>query len=196
MDWFGVAMLWLGAAILAVKSADVRLMPGAPDLFASDWWSYVPLLLITAAGVIMLVRAVKPDTTFDGPVADTAPQQQAPERLGGGVHALQQHFQKEELRVWDLALRGDHVIRNKVFADCVFYGPVAITFQGCHLGECTFPEPALSLIEVDPDRLVMGVYFFVDCRFDRCLFRQTAIVGPAQVLAPLRALQPGHPQVG
>ena len=30
MDWFGVVSLWLGAAILAIKSADLRAVPGSP----------------------------------------------------------------------------------------------------------------------------------------------------------------------
>lgn len=47
LDWFGIASLWLGAALMAIKAAGLPLMQGAPIWLAANWWNYVPLLLLT-----------------------------------------------------------------------------------------------------------------------------------------------------
>jgi hypothetical protein len=70
LDWLGVAGLWLGALLLAIKSANVPLMTGAPTFLAAGFWNYVPLALITIALAIFLFRQVRPEA-----LTQTAPQQ-------------------------------------------------------------------------------------------------------------------------
>ena len=60
MDWLAVACLWLGAAILAIKGADLKAMPGAPVLITTELWRYAPILLVTLAAIITAARAFSP----------------------------------------------------------------------------------------------------------------------------------------
>lgn len=52
MDWMGVAGLWLGTAILAIRSGDLALIEGAPEFLASRAWGYVPFTLVSLSAVI------------------------------------------------------------------------------------------------------------------------------------------------
>lgn len=55
-DWFSVATLWLGAAIMAIRAGDLPLVRGAPTVLTSSFWSYVPFGLISLYGLIALVK--------------------------------------------------------------------------------------------------------------------------------------------
>ena len=47
LDWLGVVSLWVGAVVLASKSAEAPLMSGAPSWLAAPWWNYVPVVLVS-----------------------------------------------------------------------------------------------------------------------------------------------------
>jgi hypothetical protein len=99
-------------------------------------------------------------------------------------------FQNEELRVWDLPVRGDHVIRGKVFLDCIFYGPALIVLlNDTHIDGLTIDSTNVDdiLVEVPINKLVVGAYGLENCRIERCAFRQIGIIGTARDLAMVRA---------
>lgn len=58
MDWFGIATLWLGAAILALKSGGLALPKGAPAWLASPSWAVIPVVLIGVSAILFAGRAV------------------------------------------------------------------------------------------------------------------------------------------
>jgi hypothetical protein len=55
-DWFTVATLWLGAAIMAIRTGDIPLIEGMPAFFASALWGYVPFVLVSLYGIVALWR--------------------------------------------------------------------------------------------------------------------------------------------
>lgn len=57
MDWLGVAGLWLGTGIMALKAGELDLPAGAPDWLASQWWAIIPLPLVTVSILILGIRA-------------------------------------------------------------------------------------------------------------------------------------------
>jgi hypothetical protein len=65
LDWLGIASLWLGAFILALKSASFELITGAPSWLAAEWWNLVPLLLIS----VYLLLALRKITSAQKVVA-------------------------------------------------------------------------------------------------------------------------------
>jgi hypothetical protein len=114
----------------------------------------------------------------------------SPQILGGGSAATRKLFQNEELRIWDLVPRGEHVIREKSFVDCVFYGPVVIAFlNNIYANGLSFDTDDIekNLIEIKPDRWVVGAYGFENCRLERCALKQVGILGTAEQLALVRA---------
>lgn len=60
LDWFGIAALWFGAALMAIKSAGFALTQGAPAWLAANWWNYVPLFLLSIYFGIAIYRALRP----------------------------------------------------------------------------------------------------------------------------------------
>lgn len=60
LDWLGIASLWIGALILAIKTGDVPLIEGAPGFLASSAWGYVPFALVSMSGALFLYRALAP----------------------------------------------------------------------------------------------------------------------------------------
>ena len=56
-DWFAVATLWLGAAIMAIKAGDLPLIHGMPSFFTSSIWDYLPFALVSLYGVVAFSKA-------------------------------------------------------------------------------------------------------------------------------------------
>ena len=59
MDWLGVISLWLGAAVIALKSGELPLPSWAPTWLASPWWAIAPLVLVSASVALFIARASK-----------------------------------------------------------------------------------------------------------------------------------------
>lgn len=64
-----MAGLWIGAVTLAIKSAGLKPLPGAPAFLSSDLWAYVPVTLVTLAAAVMLWRAIWPSHRSNPPEA-------------------------------------------------------------------------------------------------------------------------------
>ena len=60
LDWLGVICLWIGAAVLAFKSAEAPLPRAAPPVLASGIWNYVPVILVSVALLIFIYRQIVP----------------------------------------------------------------------------------------------------------------------------------------
>ena len=60
LDWLGIIGLWIGAIVLAFKSAGAPLMSGAPKWLAANWWNYVPLALVTFYLILAIYRQFHP----------------------------------------------------------------------------------------------------------------------------------------
>lgn len=60
LDWLAVVSAWVGSIVLAFKSWNAPLMPGAPDILASNFWNFVPAGLITLALVLFIYRQARP----------------------------------------------------------------------------------------------------------------------------------------
>jgi len=58
-DWFTIFCLWIGAAVFAINQARLPLMSGAPAFLASGVWNFVPLVLLTLALGVFIVRALR-----------------------------------------------------------------------------------------------------------------------------------------
>jgi len=59
LDWLAVVSLWLGAALFAIRSANLQAMKGAPSIVTSELWNYAPLALLSVALVLMAWRAIR-----------------------------------------------------------------------------------------------------------------------------------------
>lgn len=66
LDWLGVASLWLGAIIMAIKAGGLPLIQGAPAWLASIWWNYIPIILVTLYVSVALYRALRPVPELNG----------------------------------------------------------------------------------------------------------------------------------
>lgn len=56
LDWLGIFGLWLGAALFAIKSANLPLAPGAPIFLTSQVFALAPFWLLTASALILIYR--------------------------------------------------------------------------------------------------------------------------------------------
>lgn len=83
-------------------------------------WIAIGAIAFMATVIVLLVRF--DSRTRIAAVEGAGPQapQPVPAALGGGSAAMRKLFQNDELRVWELAPRGEHVIKGKTFVDCVF----------------------------------------------------------------------------
>ena len=80
LDWLGIASLWIGVVIAAIKAGGLPLMNGAPSFFAAQWWNYLPVVLVSIYILIALYRLRSPNrsiTTY-APVAQPVPKQDQP----------------------------------------------------------------------------------------------------------------------
>ena len=59
-DWLALVCTWVGSVVLALRAAGAPLLPGMPALLAANFWSFVPVTLISIAGVIYLYRLFRP----------------------------------------------------------------------------------------------------------------------------------------
>lgn len=97
-------------------------------------------------------------------------------------------FQHEELRVWDLASKGTADIEGRTFVECVFYGPVMVAFSRCDLLHCLFANEVESILfPAAEGRMIVGIYGFRRCRFERCKFVDVGVLGTEDDLEHMRA---------
>lgn len=74
MDWLGVAGLWLGTGIMALKAGELPLPTGAPAWLTSQWWAIAPFPLVTLSIAWLAIRALrKRQPTFYDEVQSAAP---------------------------------------------------------------------------------------------------------------------------
>ncbi|MCA1654691.1 MAG: hypothetical protein ABR588_00350 [Sphingomicrobium sp.] len=79
LDWLGVVGLWIGAIVLAFKSAGAPLLPGAPVIFAATFWNFMPVVLVSFALLIFIYRQLRPPVpTLPALRALVAPRQAPP----------------------------------------------------------------------------------------------------------------------
>ena len=96
----------------------------------------------------------------------------------------------EEFYLWELlAPNGRPLVENRQFTDCRIKGPGIVTFVSSvelvnnDLGEGAF-ESVLYLGVPNAPR--QGLVGFVNCKFERCRFRQVGYYGDKAMLAKLR----------
>ena len=87
---------------------------------------------------------------------------------------------------------GIHVIKDKVFEECLFEGPGLIlagqgnVFDGCNLGVTADPT-SLLMRPVGPK--VIGAVAFENCTFTRCRFAMISFTGHEQFMAEFETMQ-------
>ena len=59
-DWLAFACTWIGSIVLVSRSASAPLLPGMPDFLAANFWNYVPVVLVSIAGAIFVLRHFRP----------------------------------------------------------------------------------------------------------------------------------------
>lgn len=87
---------------------------------------------------------------------------------------------------------GIHVIKDKVFEECLFEGPGVIlaadgnVFEACNLGVAADPT-SLLMRPVGPK--VIGAVAFENCRFVRCRFAMISFTGHEQFMDEFKTIQ-------
>src|SRR3990167_4673576 len=152
-------------------------------------WIAIGAIAFMATVVALLVRFDRRLTISAVSASGNSPSQIVPATLSGGSASTRKLFQNDELSVWDLTPRGEHIIRGKTFVDCVFYGPAVVAFlNDVHVDGLEFDTDDLekNLIEIQRDRWIVGVYGFQDCRIERCSFKKIGIAGDKERLDMIR----------
>lgn len=62
-DWVAVVCMWIGAVVLAIRSAGAPLLPGMPHALAANFWNFVPAVLLSIAMAIFIYRHLRPPGT-------------------------------------------------------------------------------------------------------------------------------------
>ena len=62
LDWLGIASLWVGAIIMAVKGGGLTLIKGVPVWLSSQYLSYIPLFFVSFYAFIGIYRYFYPAT--------------------------------------------------------------------------------------------------------------------------------------
>lgn len=129
LDWLGVASLWLGALLLAIKSADIPLMTGMPSLLTSGVWNFIPLALITFALAAFLYRQFKPESVVIDDT-DKAEVDHDPNWIDKLEVVAGRNFRNEEV-----AIDGKRFVNCEFHSVTLVYNGGAISFEGCTFGQ-------------------------------------------------------------
>jgi hypothetical protein len=70
MDRLALAGLWIASAVLAIKTGDLPLMAGAPRFFSSLIWGYVPFVLVSISGIILVFKPAAKPPEADPPLPE------------------------------------------------------------------------------------------------------------------------------
>lgn len=108
------------------------------------------------------------------------------------------------LNIWlpavavEAARRGEAMIENKVFRDCVIEGPAvllpigACNFEGCNMGDASGDIRNLLLQPLGPQK-VTGTVAFKDCQFINCQFLRVGFTGTPEFLEQVQQVLTGGP---
>lgn len=94
-----------------------------------------------------------------------------------------------KIRVVDLGV-GNPIVSNKVFKDCLFYGPGIISIHTNCTGTIAIQlhddiTVDNTLIETTNERIV-GVVIFDNCVFNNCHIRDIGIIGSTEMITELK----------
>ena len=151
----------------------------------APWWLYVlggigAALLLTAWVMLLKRTRAEPKTITAGRnIEQPAPQT---------INPLETYFSKKIIRVVDLVV-GAYRIEDKIFEDCVLYGPGIVGFVGAYgtVEECTLQgDPKDIFIEAE-NRRIQGAIGFSRCVFRRCRFIGLGIVGAPALIQEFMA---------
>lgn len=121
------------------------------------------------------------------PPGEPVPKESNPARI---TNSMRSYFREEEVPIASLLGRDDPVIQDKVFTDCLIYGPAVTHFQACQITHSAMQVAASGNIDAHfmlaPQDYLVGPVLFLRCKFDRCKFRNISIVGTAQYIAVMR----------
>jgi len=177
-----VGAAWMGWGF--VSSAHDLYTAGIPE-FA---WNLIGLAILLVGFVVGLYTVSSRQGL--GPIHVSSAPQDSVVSLPRPAAAARKVFQNEELRPWDLTTAGGAVISEKVFIDCILYGPAMVTFlDGNHLDGIIFEgDPEAFLLELpEGHAVVIGVYGFRRCRFERCRFVGIGAIGNQDMISAFRA---------
>lgn len=93
--------------------------------------------------------------------------------------------------VLEAARRGESVIKDKVFRDCVIEGPAVLlplgscNFDGCNMGDAQGDIRNLLLQPMGPQK-VTGTVAFQNCQFINCQFIRVGFTGTPDFLASVQ----------
>lgn len=91
----------------------------------------------------------------------------------------------ETIRLCDFVVAGEKpIIEGKTFEECTLLGPAMVYLFGVStVHNCSFDGGMDSLfIEVEADRVVIGVIGLKDCVFRKCRFRGIGVIGPSDLI--------------
>lgn len=109
-----------------------------------------------------------------------------------------------KLNIWlpamvlEAARRGEAVIKDKVFRDCMIEGPAVLlplgscNFDGCNMGDAQGDIRNLLLQPMGPQK-VTGTVAFQNCQFINCQFVRVGFTGTPDFLAQVQQVLTGAP---
>ena len=174
-------------AFLGATTADddlrnliARLPRWAEWLFSTPWWVPTALAILLTFFLIWLSwprESEKPIVTIASHNSENS-ENSSTSDVKNTYTATRKLFQNERLRPWDLNSGGSHLIRDKIFIDCVIEGPAVIGFiSNIHMDNIILETENIdhNIIIIENDRLVVGIYGFQGCRFEGCTFIKIGI---------------------
>lgn len=109
-----------------------------------------------------------------------------------------------KLSIWlpalavEAARRGESMIADKIFRDCVIEGPAVLLpigncgFEGCNMGDAQGDIRNLLLQPMGPQK-VTGTVAFQNCQFINCQFIRVGFTGAPDFLDQVQQVLTGGP---
>lgn len=102
-------------------------------------------------------------------------------------NVLESYFNKKSIRIVDFLNQDQQpIIRNKIFENCIIYGPCIFANMGINTFDEVefFTDGAVDsmLYPVASDRTLVGVIGIAGCTFRKCQFKGIGLMGTAEML--------------
>ena len=166
-------------------------LAGSPPIIGGILEDFGPttifLYTIVSIAVVLLIRHLLIQHRLKYPWRD--------KREDRSYNALENYFSKKSIRMLDfIGPEGEPIIKDKVFEDCVVYGPCVLAILGMHnkfdgsgfkLGAGGNLEDAL-IIKPPSTGKAHGVIGIDGCTFKRCTFKGVGIMAGENVLNKFR----------